>query len=340
MLVKDFDYDLPPELIAQIPIEPRHNSRLMVLDRTRQIASAHFFHELPRFLKAGDLLVLNNTRVIPARLFAKRQGGSGTVEVFLLKRLTENSWECLVRPGKRAKPGSVLLFDEGVVGKVTGTVIDGGRVVEFPPELDFKDWLARNGQTPLPPYITRQLSDPERYQTIYAAYEGSVAAPTAGLHFTPELLQKVANQGVNMGFLTLHVGLATFRPVKTEIVEDHTMHPEVYTLPEELAKSITATKHAGGRVIAVGTTVVRVLESRAVSKGEVAPGSGSTNIFIYPGYDFKIIDGLVTNFHLPKSTLLMLVSAFAGREFILESYRRAIAERYRFFSFGDAMLIL
>lgn len=340
MLVNDFDYDLPPELIAQVPVEPRDSSRLMVLDRGEKSGSDHFFYELPGFLKAGDLLILNNTRVIPARLFAKKQGGAGMVEVFLLKQLAENTWETLVRPGKRAKPGVDLVFEEGVVGRVTGTVVDGGRIVEFPKGLDFRDWLARSGQTPLPPYITQKLSDPERYQTIYAEYEGSVAAPTAGLHFTPELSQKIRNQGVNLNFLTLHVGLGTFRPVKTEVVEDHTMHPEEFSLSEELAQSITATKQAGGRIIAVGTTVVRVLESRSVSQGKVTPGSGGTNIFIYPGFEFKIIDGMITNFHLPKSTLLMLVSAFAGREFIMESYQRAIAEKYRFFSFGDAMLIL
>jgi S-adenosylmethionine:tRNA ribosyltransferase-isomerase len=340
MLVNDFDYDLPPELIAQVPAEPRDSSRLMVLDRSEKRSSDHFFYELPGFLKAGDLLILNNTRVIPARLFAQKPGGTGAVEVFLLKQLAANAWETLVRPGKRAKPGTELVFAEGVVGRVTGVVTDGGRIVEFPKGLNFRDWLARAGQTPLPPYITRKLADAERYQTIYAEYEGSVAAPTAGLHFTPELFQRIQSRGVNLGFLTLHVGLGTFRPVKTEVVEDHTMHPEEFSLPEELARLITATKQAGGRVIAVGTTVVRVLESRAISAGKVASGSGGTNIFIYPGFEFKIIDGLVTNFHLPKSTLLMLVSAFAGREFILASYRRAIVEKYRFFSFGDAMLIL
>jgi S-adenosylmethionine:tRNA ribosyltransferase-isomerase len=232
------------------------------------------------------------------------------------------------------------LFDEAVMGQVTGTVTDGGRIVEFPKELNFRAWLDRAGLTPLPPYITRQLSDPERYQTIYAQSEGSVAAPTAGLHFTPELLQKITDHKVKTGFITLHVGLGTFRPVKAEVVEDHTMHPEEFYLPEEVADAINATKQSGGRVIAVGTTTVRVLEACASAKGRVEARSGATNIFIYPGYEFKIIDGLITNFHLPKSTLLMLVSALAGREFILESYRRAIAARYRFFSFGDAMLIL
>ena len=340
MFVNDFDYDLPPELIAQRPVEPRDSSRLMVLDRSGKASSDHFFYELPGFLREGDLLILNNTRVIPARLFAKKQGGTGMVEVFLLKELAENTWETLVRPGKRAKPGTDLVFEEGVTGKVTGTVPDGGRCIEFPKGFNFREWLERAGQTPLPPYITQKLSDRERYQTIYAKYEGSVAAPTAGLHFTPDLFQKIQSQGVQVGFLTLHVGIGTFRPVKTEVVEDHTMHPEEFVLSEELARSITATKQAGGRVIAVGTTVVRVLESQAVARGQVAPGSGGTNIFIYPGFEFKVIDGLVTNFHLPKSTLLMLVSAFAGREFVMECYQRAIQERYRFFSFGDAMLIV
>lgn len=340
MLVSDFDYNLPPELIAQRPVEPRDSSRLMVLDRREKSNSDHFFYELPGFLRAGDLLVLNDTRVIPARLFAKKQGGTGVVEVFLLKQLAKNAWETLVRPGKRAKPGTELVFEEGVLGKVSGIVAGGGRIVEFPEDLDFREWLSRAGQTPLPPYITAKLSDRERYQTIYAKYEGSVAAPTAGLHFTPDLFRKIQNQGVNVGFLTLHVGIGTFRPVKTEVVEDHAMHPEEFVLSDELARSIIKTKQAGGRVIAVGTTVVRVLESRAAIQGQVTPGSGNTNIFIYPGFEFKIIDGLITNFHLPKSTLLMLVSAFAGREFVLESYRRAIQERYRFFSFGDAMLIV
>jgi S-adenosylmethionine:tRNA ribosyltransferase-isomerase len=340
MLVNDFDYDLPPELIAQVPVEPRHDSRLMVLDRTQSSSSDHFFYELPHFLKAGDLLILNNTRVIPARLFAKKQGGSGRVEVFLLKQLTENSWETLVRPGKRAKPGTDLVFEEGVMGRVTGTVADGGRIVEFPKELNFREWLSRAGLTPLPPYITAKLDNPERYQTIYSKHEGSVAAPTAGLHFTPELLQTIQAKGVKAGFVTLHVGIGTFRPVKTEVVEEHAMHPEEFSLSEDLAQMINDTKQSGGRVIAVGTTTVRVLESCALRKSWVGARSGATNIFIYPGYEFKIIDGLITNFHLPKSTLLMLVSALAGREFVLECYRRAVADKYRFFSFGDAMLIL
>ncbi len=340
MLVSEFDYNLPPELIAQTPLEPRHDSRLMVLNREKHMVSDYFFYDLPLFLKPGDLLVLNNTRVIPARLFAVKQGSSGMVEIFLLKQLSRNRWECLVRPGKRAKPGTSLIFDEGITGQITGTVVDGGRVIEFPPELDLRNWLERCGQTPLPPYITHKLANPERYQTVYSRYEGSVAAPTAGLHFTPPLLEKIRQQGIQIQFLTLHVGMGTFRPVKTEVVEEHTMHPESFTLPDDLSQAIIRTKKAGGRVIAVGTTTVRVLESQALSPDEVQPGSGETNIFIYPGYDFKIIDGLITNFHLPKSTLLMLTAAFAGREFILESYRRAVETGYRFFSFGDAMLIV
>lgn len=340
MLVSDFDYELPPELIAQSPVEPRHNSRLLVMNRTDHSLTDRRFYELPEFLDPGDLLVFNDSRVIPARLFARKTGPSGArIEVFLLRRSGPSSWECLVWPGKKAKPGTELEFAEGVHARVTGIVAGGDRIIEFPADLPFREWLLRNGETPLPPYIKKHLDNPERYQTVYASKEGSVAAPTAGLHFTEELLEKLRAQGVNLGFLTLHVGLGTFRPVKVETVEEHTMHSEWYTLSGELVARIEATKRAGKRVIAVGTTVVRVLESQAGSDGILRPGSGETSIFIYPGFQFHIIDGLVTNFHLPKSTLLMLVSAFAGREYILEAYQHAVAEKYRFFSFGDAMFI-
>ena len=340
MLVNDFDYQLPPELIAQHPVEPRDHSRLLVLNRSEKSITDRIFYELPSFLSPGDLLVFNDTKVIPARLFAKKEGGSAWIEVFLLKHLSGSSWECLVRPGKRVKPGVKLLFEKGVTGKVLETTAAGGRIIEFPGEFDFREWLSRVGQTPLPPYITEALDDPDRYQTVYAKAEGSVAAPTAGLHFTEGLLQELTERGVKTGFLTLHVGLGTFRPVQTERVEEHLMHSEFFMLPPSLVEQIGATKKAGNRVIAVGTTVVRVLESQADTEGRLKAGSGETAIFIYPGYQFKVIDGLITNFHLPRSTLLMLVSAFAGREFILESYAHAVQNRYRFFSFGDAMLIL
>lgn len=340
MLVNDFDYQLPPELIAQHPVEPRDHSRLLVLNRSEKSITDRFFYELPSCLSPGDLLVFNDTKVIPARLFAKKEGGSARIEVFLLKQLSGSSWECLVRPGKRVKPGVKLLFAEGVTGKVLETTATGGRIIEFPGEFGFREWLSRVGQTPLPPYITEALADPDRYQTVYAKAEGSVDAPTAGLHFTEGLLRELTKKGVKTGFLTLHVGLGTFRPVQTERVEEHLMHSEFFLLPPALVEQIGATKKAGNKVIAVGTTVVRVLESQADSEGRLKAGSGETAIFIYPGYQFKVIDGLITNFHLPRSTLLMLVSAFAGREFILESYAHAVKNKYRFFSFGDAMIIL
>lgn len=340
MLVNDFDYQLPPELIAQHPMEPRDHSRLLVLNRSERRITDRFFYDLPSVLSHGDLLVFNDTKVIPARLFAEKEGGSARIEVFLLKQLSGSSWECLVRPGKRVKPGVKLLFEEGVTGKVLENTAAGGRIIEFPGEFDFREWLSRVGQTPLPPYITEALADPGRYQTIYAKVEGSVAAPTAGLHFTEGLLRELKEKGVKTGFLTLHVGLGTFRPVQTERVEEHVMHSEFFMLPPSLVEQIGATKKAGNRVIAVGTTVVRVLESQADLNGRLKAGSGETAIFIYPGFQFKVIDGLITNFHLPRSTLLMLVSAFAGREFILESYAHAVKNKYRFFSFGDAMIIL
>lgn len=340
MLVSDFDYELPPELIAQSPVEPRHNSRLLTLDVHTGNFSDAYFYQLPSFLKPGDLLIFNDTRVIPARLYAQKVGTGARVEIFLLKSVGPGLWEALVWPGKKVKPGARLGFGDGTVAEVKDIVAEGGaRIIQFPVELDFRSWLASHGETPLPPYITKKLEDSERYQTIYAKHEGSVAAPTAGLHFTPELLEKIQSTGVQLGYLTLHVGVGTFRPVKTEVVEEHTMHPERFVLGEELARRITETKKAGGRVIAVGTTAVRVLESQAIGAGELRVGEGETSIFIFPGYQFQIIDGLITNFHLPKSTLLMLISAFAGREKVFRAYTHAIKEGYRFFSFGDAMLI-
>lgn len=340
MLVSDFDYQLPPELIAQQPVEPRDRSRLLLLDRTRKVYADRMFFELPYLLSPGDLLVFNNTKVIPARLFALKEGGSSRIEVFLLKQLSGSRWECLVRPGKRVKPGARLHFEQDVTGAVLETTPAGGRVIEFPKDINFREWLGRVGQTPLPPYITASLANPDHYQTVYAQVEGSVAAPTAGLHFTEDLFRELSKRRIGTGFLTLHVGLGTFRPVQTERVEEHIMHSEFFTLSSSLIERIEATKKAGKKVIAVGTTVVRVLESQADNDGCLRPGSGETDIFIYPGYQFKVVDALITNFHLPRSTLLMLVSAFAGREFILESYAHAVTERYRFFSFGDAMMIL
>ncbi|MGD8400254.1 MAG: tRNA preQ1(34) S-adenosylmethionine ribosyltransferase-isomerase QueA [Bacillota bacterium] len=341
MLVNEFDYRLPETLIAQTPVEPRDHSRLLVLDRARLTRSDHYFYEVAGFLNPGDLLIFNDTRVIPARLYARKNTADGArLEIFLLKRLNSTDWECLARPGKRVQPGVKLLFGQNVVGEAVAVTPGGERVIRFPAGLDFRRWLAQNGETPLPPYITQKLADPERYQTVYAKQEGSVAAPTAGLHFTPELMRQLTERGVQTGFLTLHVGLGTFRPVQTERLEDHLMHSEAFSLAPELAERIAATKAAGKRVIAVGTTVVRVLESQAQGPGVARPGSGTTDIFIYPGYSFKIIDGLITNFHLPKSTLLMLVAAFAGREFVLDCYNYAVEQGYRFFSFGDAMLIV
>ncbi len=339
MQVNEFDYILPPELIAQVPEEPRDHSRLLVVDRNQKTMEDHRFYEIVQFLEPGDLIIFNDTRVIPARLFARREGTEAKVEVFLIRELGQNEWECLVRPGKRGKPGVKLIFPEEVVGEVSGVVEDGGRTVQFPLELNFREWLSRAGETPLPPYIHNKEVDPKRYQTIYSKHEGSVAAPTAGLHFTDQVLEQLKKKGVQLGFLTLHVGLGTFRPVKTEVVEEHRMHSEIFSFPSELVQKIQETKKAGKRVIAVGTTVVRVLESQAREDGSLKAGSGETAIFIYPGYRFKIIDGLITNFHLPKSTLLMLVSAYAGQQFVAACYRHAIAERYRFFSFGDAMFI-
>ena len=339
MKTSDFVYDLPEELIAQTPAERRDASRLLVLDRDTGAMAHRHFYDLPDYLRPGDCLVLNDSRVIPARLFGVRPTG-GAVEVVLLKDMGDGLWECLARPGKKMRPGTEVSFGGGeLTGVVESVEDDGNRIIRFRYEGIFLEILERLGNMPLPPYIKTQLSDPERYQTVYAREPGSAAAPTAGLHFTEELLDRIRAMGVDVRFVTLHVGLGTFRPVKAENVEEHEMHSEYCTVPAETAEAIRRAKAAGGRVIAVGTTSCRTLESFAGEDGEVRPGSRWTNIFIYPGYRFRCIDGLVTNFHLPGSTLVMLVSALAGRENILNAYRTAVDMRYRFFSFGDAMLI-
>ena len=339
MKTSDFEYELPEELIAQTPVEPRDHSRLMVVNRRDgQIYDRHFY-DLPQYLRAGDALVINETRVLPARLLGEREGG-GACEVLLLKQLSPKRWETLVRPGKKLKPGAVVRFGGGLLkGIIDQPTEAGGRIVDFECEGVFEETLDKLGQMPLPPYIHEQLRDPERYQTVYARELGSAAAPTAGLHFTPELLDAIRAMGVEIIPILLHVGLGTFRPVKVENIEEHKMHSEFYSVSEQAAARINAIKAAGGRIVAVGTTSVRTLESAAVQKGVVAAGSGWTDIFIRPGYEFRLVDALITNFHLPGSTLLMLVSALMGRENALKAYARAVEKRYRFFSFGDAMLI-
>lgn len=339
MLLSDFDYHLPEELIAQIPAERRDHSRLMVLGRDDGQITHRRFYNLPEYLVPGDTLVFNDTRVIPARLLGVKADTGAKIEVFLLNRLTGDTWETLVKPGKKARPGTKLKFSDDLSCEILDVTDFGGRVVRFVFEGTFETVLDRLGETPLPPYIHTKLDDKERYQTVYARERGSAAAPTAGLHFTPELLQQLKDKGVNQAFVTLHVGLGTFRPVTSDDITGHVMHREYYSISPETAGLINRTKAAGGRVIAVGTTSVRTLET-AAADGNIAPGSGWTNIFIYPGYTFKMVDALITNFHLPKSTLLMLVSALAGRENVLAAYREAVAERYRFFSFGDAMFIV
>lgn len=339
MLLSDFDYELPEELIAQTPVEPRNASRLMVIDPVgKTIAHRHFF-ELQDFLAPGDTLIFNDTRVIPARLIGQKEPTGARIEVLLLRRVEGDVWEALVKPGKKALRGTTVRFGDELSCEVTGHTDFGGRLVKFHYQGIFEEILDRLGETPLPPYIHEKLENRERYQTVYSRDPGSAAAPTAGLHFTPEQMERLQDFGVHLGFLTLHVGLGTFRPVKAERIEDHVMHSEFYSIGEDTAKLIRETKAAGKRVIAVGTTSIRTLESAAVAKNEIYGKSGETSIFIYPGYDFKIVDAVVTNFHLPKSTLIMLISAFAGREFTLEAYREAVKEKYRFFSFGDAMFI-
>ena len=340
MKTSDFYYDLPQELIAQDPLEDRSSSRLMLLNKKTGEISHEVFRNLPAYLNPGDCLVLNNTRVIPARLLGVREGTLGKVEVLLLKRQSDGVWETLVKPGKKCRPGARLSFGEGLLkAEVLEVVEDGNRLVRFEYDGIFEEILDRLGQMPLPPYITHQLKDRERYQTVYAKYDGSAAAPTAGLHFTPELLDTIREKGVSVAEVTLHVGLGTFRPVKVEDVTEHHMHSEYYRITEETAAVINRARAQGGRIICVGTTSCRTLESAAEEDGTIPASEGWTDIFIYPGYRFKATDALITNFHLPESTLLMLVSALAGKEHIMEAYRQAVAERYRFFSFGDAMFI-
>ena len=339
MLLTDFDYELPEELIAQTPVEPRNASRLMVLDPKERTISHHHFYDLKEFLVPGDTLIFNDTRVMPARLIGHREPTGAKVEIFLLRRIDGNQWETLAKPGKKTQPGTVIRFSDELSCKVKDRTNFGGRIVEFSYDGIFEEILDRLGETPLPPYIHEKLEDSERYQTVYNREQGSAAAPTAGLHFTKEQMEELAAYGVNLGFVTLHVGLGTFRPVQTETIEEHVMHTEYYSIPEETASLIRRTKEAGHRVIAVGTTSIRTLESAASGRNKITGKSGWTDIFIYPGYEFKIVDAIITNFHLPKSTLIMLISAFAGREFVLEAYRKAVEEKYRFFSFGDAMYI-
>ncbi len=341
MKTSDFYYDLPAELIAQDPLEDRASSRLLCLDRATGRWEHHVFREILDFLNPGDCLVINNTKVIPARLYGVREETGAKIEVLLLKRREERVWETLVKPGKKARPGTKLTFGGGLLtGEVTDVVEEGNRLIRFSYEGIFEEILDKLGQMPLPPYITHELKDKNRYQTVYAEHDGSAAAPTAGLHFTPELLEQIRGKGVRIAHVTLHVGLGTFRPVKVENVAEHHMHSEFYFIEEDQAALINRTKAEGGRVIAVGTTSCRTLESAAGEDGVLKASSGWTDIFIYPGYRFKIMDGLITNFHLPESTLLMLVSAFAGKEHVMAAYEEAVRERYRFFSFGDAMFIV
>ena len=349
MKTSDFYYDLPQELIAQDPLEDRSSSRLLVLHRDTDGLEHRIFKDVTEYLQPGDCLVVNNTKVIPARLIGEKEDTGAGIEVLLLKRRegkkrTEEDagtiWETLVKPGKKARPGARIRFGDGLlVGEVLDVVEEGNRLIRFTYEGIFEEILDKLGHMPLPPYITHQLKDKNRYQTVYARHEGSAAAPTAGLHFTPGLLEEIKGKGIKLAHVTLHVGLGTFRPVKVEDVASHHMHSEFYMVEEEQARLINETKAAGGRVICVGTTSCRTLESATGHDGILRPGSGWTDIFIYPGYRFRMMDALITNFHLPESTLLMLVSAFAGRERMLAAYEEAVRERYRFFSFGDAMLI-
>lgn len=341
MDVKDFYYDLPQELIAQDPLEDRSSSRLMVLDKITGEVEHRHFKDITEYLRPGDCLVINNTKVIPARLYGVKEGTEAKIEILLLKRKENDIWETLVKPGKKCKIGTKIVFGEGILtGEVVDIVEEGNRLIQFHYEGIFEEILDRLGQMPLPPYITHQLQDKNRYQTVYAKYDGSAAAPTAGLHFTPELLQQVRDMGVEIAEVTLHVGLGTFRPVKETDVLKHHMHSEFYKIEQSEADKINKAKKEGHRVIAVGTTSTRTLESAADENGFLTEKSGWTEIFIYPGYQFKVIDALITNFHLPESTLVMLVSALAGREHILAAYETAVEEKYRFFSFGDAMFIV
>ncbi len=337
----DFYFDLPQELIAQDPLEDRSSSRLLVLDRKTGAVEHHTFKEIMNYVRSGDCLVLNNTKVIPARLMGVKEDTGAAIEVLLLKRRDNDVWETLVKPGKKARPGAKIVFGDGCLrAEVLDVEEEGNRLIRFDYEGIFEEVLDRLGEMPLPPYITHKLQDKNRYQTVYAKYEGSAAAPTAGLHFTEELLAQIEEMGVNIAYVTLHVGLGTFRPVKADNILEHHMHSEHYEVTPETAELINRTKESGGRVICVGTTSCRTVESAADESGRVQPGCGDTEIFIYPGYRFKVLDCLITNFHLPESTLVMLVSALAGRENVLAAYREAVEERYRFFSFGDAMLVI
>lgn len=337
----DFAYDLPESLIAQTPIEPRDHSRMLVMDRRDGSLQDKHFYDLPEFLRPGDCLILNNSRVLPARLYGYREGGGAAVELLLLKPKGLDVWEVLAGPGKKAKPGNVLVFGDGLLrAEVLEIAEDGNRLVRFDYTGNFYTILEQIGEMPLPHYIKQKLNDKERYQTVYSKELGSAAAPTAGLHFTQEMLHKLGQMGVKIGYVTLHVGLGTFRPVKVEDITEHKMHTEHYELPQETADLINETRAAGGRVIAVGTTSCRTLESVGLRDGKIYPDEGWTCIFIYPGYQFQVLDGLITNFHLPESTLIMLVSAFAGYENTMAAYRHAVEEQYRFYSFGDSMLLL
>lgn len=340
MKTSDFFFDLPKELIAQDPLEDRSASRLMVLHRKTGTIEHKHFTDIVDYLNPGDCLVRNNTKVIPARLYGTREDTGAVIELLLLKRRKDDIWETLVKPGKKARTGAHISFGEGLLkGEIIDVLEDGNRLIQFSYEGIFEEILDQLGQMPLPPYITHQLKDKNRYQTVYAKYDGSAAAPTAGLHFTPELLQQIRDMGIDIAEVTLHVGLGTFRPVKVDTIEEHHMHSEFYRIEQSEADKINRAKANGHRVIAVGTTSTRTLESAAEEDGTLREKSGWTDIFIYPGYKFKVIDALITNFHLPQSTLVMLVSALAGREHILAAYKKAVEEKYRFFSFGDAMLI-
>lgn len=340
MKTSDFYYDLPQELIAQEPLKVRSDSRLMTLDKVSGKIQHKRFYEIADMLNEGDTLILNDTKVLPARLYGVKEDTGGAIEFLLLHKHTLDTWEVILKPGRRAKPGSRFIFGDGELkAEILEVINDGNRLVQFEYEGVFEEVLDRLGEMPLPPYITKKLEDKNRYQTVYAKHPGSAAAPTAGLHFTPELMEKIKAKGVNIGYVTLHVGLGTFRPVKVDEVSDHKMHSEFYILSEETAQLVNRTKSAGKRVISVGTTATRVLETAGMEDSKLKAKTGWTDIFIYPGKDFHIIDALITNFHLPESTLIMLVSALAGRENVLNAYNEAVREKYRFFSFGDAMFI-
>jgi len=340
MKTSEFYFDLPEELIAQDPLEDRTGSRLLVLDKQTGETEHHVFQEILDMVGPGDCMVLNNTKVIPARLYGTKANTGAGIEILLLKRIEKDVWECLVKPGRKCKPGTQIVFGDGrLKGEILETKDDGNRLISFSYEGIWEEVLDALGEMPLPPYITHKLQDKNRYQTVYAKYEGSAAAPTAGLHFTNDLLKKIEAKGVKIVYVTLHVGLGTFRPVKVEDVTNHHMHSEYYEVTEETARIVNETKESGGRIICVGTTSCRTVESASTEDGILRPGCGNTEIFIYPGYQFKVLDALITNFHLPESTLVMLVSALAGKEQVLAAYEEAIRERYRFFSFGDAMFI-